>query len=187
MEISLGPKHFSTLGAASNLAFIYQMQNRFALSKEFNERAVQGLVDVLGHDHPRTLKAWWCYMSMPPEWRHSDEQRAFDADHPVSITALGDQTNRLYRQGRYSEAETQARMAATQYERFLGPTNETYIWAQYRLAFILKKLYRLDDCRLALSVALEALGKDDDSYLTIWNTLVIISSEQGRIKEAEEQ
>jgi len=190
MEKTLGPKHSRTLAAANHLAFIYQKQERFALSKEFHERAVQGLVDVLGHNDPMTLTAWWCYMSMPPEWRQIDEPRAFDADHPVSITALGDQASRLYDQGRYSEAETQARMAAAQYERFKGPTSAAYICALNRLALILKNLYKFDEaeglCRLALSVAQETLQKDDNSYLLIWNTLVMILSEQGRTKEAKE-
>lgn len=121
MEKTLGPKHPRTLVAASNLGSIYQKQERFALSKEFHERAVQRLVEVLGQNNPITLTAWWCYMSMPPEWRQIDEPRAFDADHPVSITALVDQARRLYDQGRCSEAETQARMALRSMTDSSGP------------------------------------------------------------------
>lgn len=65
------------------------------------------------------------------------------------------------------------------------------MWAQYKLVLILKNFYRLDEAegqrRLALSVAQETLREVDNSYRLIWKTLVMISSEQGRIKEAEEQ
>lgn len=96
-----------------------------------------------------------------------DKQQTFDADHPVSITALDDHTRKLLAQGRYPEAETQARKAVVQYEKVLGPTHETYMWALYRLALTLTYLYKFDEaehlCRLALSIAHKALRKDDDS------------------------
>lgn len=120
-----------------------------------------------------------------------DEQQTFDADHLVSITALDDHTRKLFAQGRYPEAEIQARKAVVRYEKVLGPTHETYMWALYRLALTLEYLYKFDEaehlCRLALSVAHKALRKDDDSYLEIVNTLGTMLSSQGRNREAKEQ
>ena len=191
LERALGPKHPSTLKTIHDLGTIYLSLGRFASAKEFFERAVQGYIEVLGPTRRETLTAWWNYMALPAEWRQIDKRQTFDADHPVSITALDDRVRELCDHGQYIEAEVQARTAVAQHENVWGPRHKYYMWAVYILAQILEKLCRHDEaenlCRLALSVAQETLGADNDTYFDIVNSLGFTLASQGKLDEAKEQ
>ena len=200
-ESSLGPEHPGTLTSASNLARLYESQNRYDVAEPLYQRALAGRGRVLGPEHGHTLtsvndlamlyEAQGRYDEAEPLYKRalSASERVLGLEHPDTLTSVNNLASLYQTQHRYDEAEPLFKRAFAARERVLGGEHPDTLISVNNLGGLYKTQGRYDKAeplyQRALAGRERVLGPEHPNTLTSINNLARLHEGQGRYEEAE--
>ncbi len=197
----LGKDHPRTLESMSNLANVYQVQDRLAEAEQLHLETLEIRKRVLGNEHPATLNSMnrvaVLYRNTD---RNADAEPLFLKAYEVSKRVLGDEHPETFAssnnlavlysdQGRYDEAESLYLDTLETNKRVLGDDHPGTAMLMNNLARLYQRQGRYDEaehlCLEILEIQEHVLGDDHPGTLNSRHNLAVLYDSQGRYAEAE--
>ena len=198
---SVGPEHWETLGAKSNLARVYVAEGRYPEAERLVREVMEVRRRTLGPDDQSVLSAMnnlgIIYSS---EGRYAEaetvqrevlaaKRRLHGPEHPETLNTLSNLANVLYFTGRLEEAESLRRTELEVERRVFGPDDARTLDSAGNLGAVLVEEGRLDEAGDILRRTVErerrALGPNHPGTLVAQVNLAAVEQRLGHLVEAE--
>ncbi|KAI1745266.1 hypothetical protein F4680DRAFT_401598 [Xylaria scruposa] len=202
-EISIGPKHLSTLNTLNNLSVLYQGLGRYEEAEAMGLLALQGREEVLGPDHVSTLGS---ANNLALVYTENEElQKAEDlynrallgrtkASGPDHLSTLRIMANLglLYaKKNDLAKAEDMLLQALKGYETAVGPNHTLALHVVNNLGQVFMDQNRLKEAEEMYTRAVvgreKHVGPSHIWTLDTTHSIGVLYSLQGKRKEAEEK
>ena len=184
------------------LASALLRQSRFEEAKELLRRAASAQREVLGPDHPNTVRTEATlgttlleqgrYAEAEPIFRNvlTTRRRVLGADHPVTADTMTTLAMDLAPDpGRHAEAEQLLRQALAIEMPKVGPESRFTTRSEEALANLIDSDHRYAEAeslqREVLRVRLKVLGQNNGDTLLTQSNLADVLFNEGHVKEAE--
>lgn len=199
-EKSQGPEHLSVAALLHTLAWLYDIQGRWAEEESSLKRSVAIRENVLGSDHPDVAILLDSLALLYDGRRRYDEaeplmkrslairEKAEGLDHPNVATVLNSLAELYRAQGRYTEAEPLFKRSLAIYDSTLGAEDPKVAAALTNLALLYRNQGRNAEAqpleKRSLAIRKNASDLGHPSTAGSLDNLADLYSSQGRYAEA---
>lgn len=185
--VSKGPLDRSGAALLRTLATGLHSNGDLRRARDYEERAVEAFIRLLGKEHPDTLQAsddLACTLTDQGELERSvtlhrqtldARRRILGEEHPDTLQSQNNLALALHNAGEYGEARSMREALVTTTSRVLGADHRRTLICKSNLATTLAKLEEWEAARTLqeqiLAVRVEELGEEHPETLTIKNNL----------------
>ncbi len=197
----LGDEHPKTLGAVTDLAYLYVDQGRHDEAETLYLQTLEIMKRVLGEEHPHTLTnmsnlaavylAQGRYDEAEPLCLQTLEvgKRTLGEEHPQTLPTMNHLAILYDNQGRYADAETLYLQTLEISKRVLGEEHPRTVQSMGNLASLYNSQGRYADAETLFLQTLEikkrVLGEEHPTTLLTMVNLATLYSSRGRYADAE--
>ncbi|KAK3682215.1 P-loop containing nucleoside triphosphate hydrolase protein [Podospora appendiculata] len=174
----------------------------YGVAEQMNRRALDGREEVLGLEHPDTLRSVSSLASVLRDQGKYEEaeqmnrralggrEKVLGLEYPDTLTSISNLASVLQDQGKFEDAEQMNRRALGGREKVLGPEHPWTLTSVSNLASVLQGQGKYEEAeqmnRRALGGKEKVLGLEHPWTLTSVSNLASVLQGQGKYEEAEQ-
>ncbi|PCD23156.1 hypothetical protein AU210_014679 [Fusarium oxysporum f. sp. radicis-cucumerinum] len=184
------------------MAGYFDYEGHWEEAEQYGIGAVELRIEILGEEHPDTLKSMGNLASTyrnQGRWKEAEElevdvmeirKRVLGEEHPSTLTSMGNLASTYRNQGRWKEAEELEVDVMEITKRVLGEEHPNTLTSMGNLASTYRNQGRLKEAEElevdVMEIRKRVLGEEHPDTLTSMSNLASTYWDQGRWKEAEE-